>query len=270
MYIDDVDADAIERLQLNGDHNIPDPNTFDDDDDATTAGNMADDRASIYLDTVSLASDFPSLSDHGHTGNGGNGANATLKSLSMSRQTIYHSAEDLQPPDDGSSYTANHPTTGHIFGNGGSATSSNRSHSRTPTNTAEFLSRLRGADAGEPSSSSGGGGILKRNGAAAAKPTTSTLVGAADSTDTTDSLIAAAAAAAAASTSAQTPSGGSTLEYDEVTAQMLSSSHKKTVTYSEWKSRVNHFHKQSHRFFRSLFVGVVNALMFRFFCVLIV
>lgn len=38
-----------------------------------------DDRESIYLDTISLASEYPNR-----------------KSLSLSRQTIYHSAEDVQ------------------------------------------------------------------------------------------------------------------------------------------------------------------------------
>lgn len=38
-----------------------------------------DDRDSIYLDTISLASEYPNR-----------------KSMSLSRQTIYHSAEDVQ------------------------------------------------------------------------------------------------------------------------------------------------------------------------------
>ena len=38
-----------------------------------------DERDSIYLDTISLASEFPNR-----------------KSMSLSRQTIYHSAEDFQ------------------------------------------------------------------------------------------------------------------------------------------------------------------------------
>lgn len=39
---------------------------------------MVDNRESIYLDTISLASDYPNR-----------------KSMSLSRQTIYHSAEDM-------------------------------------------------------------------------------------------------------------------------------------------------------------------------------
>lgn len=41
-----------------------------------------DDRDSIYLDTISLASEYPNR-----------------KSMSLSRQTIYHSAEDVQGAD---------------------------------------------------------------------------------------------------------------------------------------------------------------------------
>lgn len=55
---------------------------------------MVDNRESIYLDTISLASDYPNR-----------------KSMSLSRQTIYHSAEDLNngninvgAGDDGSDY----------------------------------------------------------------------------------------------------------------------------------------------------------------------
>lgn len=57
---------------------------------------MVDNRESIYLDTISLASDYPNR-----------------KSMSLSRQTIYHSAEDL---NNGASQN---PSMANITINGG-------------------------------------------------------------------------------------------------------------------------------------------------------
>lgn len=162
---DDDDIDAQQRRRLRA----PEP--------SSTGSTMADDRSSIYLDTISLASDFPAA-----------GIN-NRKSISMSRQTIYHSAEDLSSGGDSKAPTL--PPT------------------LPPTaasSAGEFLSHMR-----ETPRQNGGSGGRSRNGG---------LKGGADATD---GGIAAMAAP---------------LANDEVSAEALLGSNK-TVTYSEWKSRVN-------------------------------
>lgn len=58
-----------------------------------------DDRQSVYLDTISLASDYPNR-----------------KSLSQSRQTIYHSAEDVNSSSEyGSSTPIRHSNSYNTY-----------------------------------------------------------------------------------------------------------------------------------------------------------
>lgn len=60
-----------------------DDDTENEDDETIS---IMDDRESVYMDTISLNSNSHS--------------EVTKKGLSQSRQTIYHSAEDLQPRED--------------------------------------------------------------------------------------------------------------------------------------------------------------------------
>lgn len=184
VYIDDVDTDN-------------DDGTSDDTQQrrhlrspalqhSSSCATMADDRSSIYLDTISLASDFPA-------GTGGN-VIGNRKSISMSRQTIYHSAEDVNGGGDAAE----------------AASTTAAAATSAAASTGAFLSRMR--DAGEPPRQNGGGG-------GGGRPRNGGLKGSA-AADGVDGIAAAAP-----------------LVNDEVSARALLSSNK-TVTYSEWKSRV--------------------------------
>lgn len=82
---------------------------------------MVDNRESIYLDTISLASNYPNR-----------------KSMSLSRQTIYHSAEDL---NNGSSQNQSMANIAPVNGYGG--TGDDTSDYATPVSK---ISRFSTAD----------------------------------------------------------------------------------------------------------------------------
>lgn len=146
---------------------IPDHNLYD-----------MDDRDSVYLDTISVASGFPN----------------NRKSMSMSRQTIYHSAEDLTQSASVSPRSSATPPSGS-GGNGGLVASAS-----------DFLARMRSSSHAELERLNGGGD----EGPASIHRTVNGKLN----------------------------NGGTKLKIDEVSERLLFMSNNKTVTYSEWKSRV--------------------------------
>lgn len=210
VFIDDAaaaDGDVAANNDVDDDEEADAEVAFLNDSNNINSNNM-DDRASIYLDTISLASDFP-------------GVAGSRKSISMSRQTIYHSAEDLgqQPP---STTTTKTPAAA----------------APAATGVGDFLTQLRRDNiaVGETTQPQRLNGVAsnsnrKRNGGL--KATVSGNSGF-DTIDAADSIIAATAGHVPNQQQQQT-----TMQNDEVSAQTLLSSSNKTVTYTEWKKRVN-------------------------------
>lgn len=204
VFIDDAAA---------ADGDVAANNDDDEEADAEVAflndSNTMDDRASIYLDTISLASDFP-------------GVAGSRKSISMSRQTIYHSAEDLgQQPPPPSTTTKPPAASAAATGVGDFLTQLRRDNIAVgETTTTTQPQRLNGVASSN----------RKRNGGL--KATVSGNSGF-DSIDAADRIIAA--------TAGHVPNQQqqTTMQNDEVSTQTLLSSSNKTVTYTEWKKRVN-------------------------------
>lgn len=188
-----------------------------------------DDRASIYLDTISLASDFP-------------GVAGNRKSISMSRQTIYHSAEDL-----GQSASSLPPAA--FAAAAAAPTIEEAVPPRGATTTADvgaFLTQLRNAGAMDASAATKAAQRMnggKRNGGGGLKGSSaSDRNGGFDSFDAADRIFAATATASSAAAGADHNNDSSQPHRnDEVSAHALLGNSNKTVTYTEWKKRVNSF-----------------------------
>lgn len=160
-----------------------------------------DDRDSVYLDTISIASGFPN----------------NRKSMSLSRQTIYHSAEDLTHsanPSLRSSITPPKTSNGGDLNHGSSAAAGGGG---LAASAADFLARMRSSPSQVELERLKGDGDVE-------SPSRTPL--------------------------ANGKSNGSKRNIDEVSKRLLyMSNNKTTVTYSEWKSRVTLYF-----FFISLFV----------------
>lgn len=149
---------------------------------------MMDDRESIYLDTISLASEYPNR-----------------KSMSLSRQTIYHSAEDMNGGGGGGGSIAGNSITAssaafspnHLEYGAPAATAPPRNNGMKHRLEMEMLTAADGVGRFDSNENGTGGETEQRR-----------IYGAG-------------------------PNG----KNDEVSARLLFNNDK-TVTYAQWKSRV--------------------------------
>lgn len=155
-----------------------------------------DDRESIYLDTISLASEYPNR-----------------KSMSLSRQTIYHSAEDMNGGSGGGG--------GGSIGNNSSTFSPNHLEYGAPTTLLATSPKNNGTKLShrlEMEMLTAADGVGR-------------FVNDDDTLNGTDRLNGSGGGGATNIV------GGPNGKNDEVSARLLFNNDK-TVTYAQWKSRV--------------------------------